>query len=164
MAPPARAIPGPGTFKVTPSQESEWTWEGAYERDASQSTRELFSLMTEGPAALEGRRVRKKFGTGWFEGEVSAVDSKGIDGVGNALVTYSDGDEEHLDFDEIYPILIPRKEGKPSAKRKRKEGTAIQVCEMVVRSEIRWTSRLERRAPTLSATALNTRTDPLDPN
>ena len=120
MAPPARAIPGPGTFKVTPSQESEWTWEGAYERDASQSTRELFSLMTEGPAALEGRRVRKKFGTEWFEGEVSAVDPKGIDGVGNALVTYSDGDKEHLDLDEIYPILIPGKEGKPSAKRKRK--------------------------------------------
>jgi hypothetical protein len=36
------------------------------------------------------------------------------------LVTYSDGDKEHLDLDEIYPILIPGKEGKPSAKRKRK--------------------------------------------
>ena len=123
MAPPARTMAGPGTFKVTAKQEKAWTWEGAYEREATQSTRELYAIMTEGPEALEGRRVRKKFGSEWFEGTVSEVDTVGVDGVGNALVTYTDGDTEHLDFGEIYLLLIPEKvggaQGKPKRRRKK---------------------------------------------
>ena len=55
---------------------------------------------------LVGRRIRRTFDAGWFEGEIKSYDAVAR----FYLVHYSDGDEEDLEEEEIQPLLVePRR-------------------------------------------------------
>ncbi|XP_057821905.1 uncharacterized protein LOC131034429 isoform X2 [Cryptomeria japonica] len=77
-----------------------------------------------GGEGVVGQKVRKRFGKKNYSGQVVAFDQETL----WYKVTYEDGDEEDLEWEEVEAILLHSKGGK-SAVRKRKRSSGLRIRE-----------------------------------